>query len=242
MSHHSKAQPAKDSAVNATAIQHEGDARDPRRDAKQPASLISPVALMALGLAGAATAGSPVRSTDQAGAANGAGQDAADAVNAAAVAPSDPLLAATSADAVAATTDSPENPLDIASDATLEIALNTPQLAEAVAMANLDTAISADLATTDAAPAADTAPAAGSAPATDGAPALTLKLDLPALPGAAAETPQLMAAASTEGSAGASAAAPAAPEAAATGLSAGQVVAALAGLAAIGAAAAKSSS
>ena len=84
MSHHSKAQPAKASAVNATAIQDAGDARSQRRS--QPSSLISPLALMALGLAGAATAGSPVLSTDQSGDATGVDQNGSDAVNAAAVA------------------------------------------------------------------------------------------------------------------------------------------------------------
>ena len=196
MSHHSKAQPAKASAVNATAIQDAGDARSQRRS--QPSSLISPLALMALGLAGAATAGSPVLSTDQSGDATGVDQNGSDAVNAAAVAQADPLLTETSPDVVAATTDSPTDSQDIALDVAQDTALDTPQIAEAVAVASLDPALAADLATTDAAPAAD------------GATALTLKLDMPALPGTAAEAPQLMAAAPLEGSTTLPAAAPAA--------------------------------
>ena len=179
MSHHSKAQPAKASAVNATAIQDADHVRSQRRG--QPSSLISPLALMALGLAGAA-----------------------------AVAQADPLLTETSPDAVAATTDSPTDSQDIALDVAQDTALDTPQVAEAVAVASLDPALAADLATTDAAPAAD------------GATALKLKLDMPALPGTAAEAPQLMAAAPLEGSTTLPAAAPAAAAVGAAEFSAGR--------------------
>ncbi len=227
MSHHSKAQPAKASAVNATAIQDADDVRSQRRS--QPSSLISPLALMALGLAGAATAGSPVLSTDQSGDATGVDQNGSDAVKAAAVAQADPLLTATSPDAVAATTDSPTDSQDIALDVAQDTALDTPQVAEAVAVASLDPALAADLATTDAAPAAD------------GATALKLKLDMPALPGAAAEAPQLMAAAPLEGSTALPAAAPAAAAVGAAEFSAGQLVGVLAGLVAVGAAVSGSS-
>jgi hypothetical protein len=225
MSHHSKAQPAKASAVNATAIQDAGDARNQRRDAKQPSSLISPLALMALGLAGAATAGSPVLSTDQSGDATGVDQDGSDAVNAAAVAQADSLLTETSPDAVAATTDSPTDSQDVAHDT----ALDTPQVVEAVAVASMDPALAGDLATTDAAPAAD------------GTTALTLKLDMPALPGTAAEAPQLMAAAPLEGSTTSPATAPAAAAVGATEFSMGQVAAAVASLVAVGVAVSGSS-
>ena len=223
MSHHSKAQPAKASAVNATAIQDADDVRSQRRS--QPSSLISPLALMALGLAGAATAGSPVLSTDQSGDATGVDQNGSDAVNAAAVAQADPLLTETSPDAVAATTDSPTGSQDITLDVAQDTALDTPQVAEAVAVASLDPALAADLATTDAAPAAD------------GATALKLKLDMPALPGAAAEAPQLMAAAPLESST----ALPAAAAVGAAEFSAGQLVGVLAGLVAVGAAVSGSS-
>jgi hypothetical protein len=227
MSHHSKAQPAKASAVNATAIQDADDVRSQRRG--QPSSLISPLALMALGLAGAATAGSPVLSTDQSGDATGVDQDGSDAVNAAAVAQADPLLTETSPDAVAATTDSPTDSQDITLDVAQDTALDTPQVAEAVAVASLDPALAADLATTDAAPAAD------------GATALTLKLDMPALPGTAAEAPQLVAAAPLEGSTTLPAAAPTAAAVGATEFSMGQVAAAVAGLVAVGVAVSGSS-
>ncbi len=227
MSHHSKAQPAKASAVNATAIQDADDVRSQRRS--QPSSLISPLALMALGLAGAATAGSPVLSTDQSGDATGVDQNGSDAVNAAAVAQADPLLTETSPDAVAATTDSPTDSQDIALDVAQDTALDTPQVAEAVAVASLDPALATDLATTDAAPAAD------------GATALTLKLDMPALPGTAAEAPQLVAAAPLEGSNTLPAAAPSAAAVGATEFSMGQVAAAVAGLVAVGVAVSGSS-